>query len=188
MLVGESASVYSDSTNCARSLVFGVECGTIDKPGKRVTPREIALERHAIQRIVLPRRIGETLVSLRRRAFPIAAQHGNQVAGQLRFLLHDESRVAAAPARRSVARWQERQTVAARQTGWGPTCLPWQTPRDRPVVRFATGLQFLPPSCCSSIGSVQCCRIRRVMRPASPASRRSVPACPRHRSATRSSS
>jgi hypothetical protein len=89
VLVGASASVRSDHELRA-FLAPVIERRALHETGERVAPRQIALQRHAVQRMIAPCRIGEAFVALLRRGCLVAAQGRCQIAGEGRRLIQQE--------------------------------------------------------------------------------------------------
>jgi hypothetical protein len=75
------------------TLGEAIQTGFFDKAGKSIAPCQVALQRHAVERIVFPRRIQEAFVASRRGDFSIAREHGDQIASQRRLLLQHEHRL-----------------------------------------------------------------------------------------------
>ncbi len=71
-------------------LVVAVHRRLVDEAAQRLPPGHIALVQPAVERVGLPRRIGEALVALAHFQFGLPRQHRDQLAGQDRLLLEQQ--------------------------------------------------------------------------------------------------
>ncbi|SAL07903.1 hypothetical protein AWB81_08397 [Caballeronia arationis] len=67
-----------------------IECRALDEAGECITPRLIALQRGAVQRLTAPCRIGEAFVALLRHGCFVAGHNRRQIAGERRGLIEQE--------------------------------------------------------------------------------------------------